>query len=399
MHDYDVQTTLSDLGRAFEEFKATNDERLRHVERKGHSDPLLDQKLERLDEVIQKAEDKTRRLQMASARTLRSEGDDDDGRASLFMDYVRKGIDAPLVAWDQKSLSTSSDPDGGYLVPHGLDSRMQSILQQGSPLRQLASVCEISTDGLEILLDKDMADIGWVTEAQDRAETKSPQLAKIRIPVHEMYAKPRATQKLLDDARLNVEEWLAEKVAERMAAMENQAFVTGDGAGKPKGFLSYDLTNGNEWGKLESLTTGAKGGFLQGGADLVIDLFHTLKTEYLNGAVWLMSRSAQSAIRKLKDSGSGQYLWQPALDGALTSSLMGHGVHVCDDVPALSSTKATASVVFGNFKQGYQIVDRAGTRILRDPYSAKPYVEFYTTRRVGGDVVNFDALKVLNFSD
>jgi HK97 family phage major capsid protein len=317
------------------------------------------------------------------------------------MDYIRKGLDAPLCDYERKSLSTISDGDGGYLVPSGLHNHLYQTLATTSVMRGLASIREISTSSLELLIDKGAADAGWVAETQERDETKTPDLMKTQIPVHEMYARPRATQKLLDDAMVNVEEWLSQKISQKMAAMENTAFISGEGKINPRGILSYETVDKKAWtwGKIEEIKTGKEGCFLKDQeVDTLLILFHTLKTPYLPGASWLMSRTAQMHLRKLKDPGSHLYLWQPPLAGMTNPTLLGYPVVVCDDMPSLIPEIASKSIIFGNFKEGYQIVDRTGTRVLRDPYSAKPYVEFYTTRRVGGDVLNFEALKVLNFS-
>jgi len=279
-------------------------------------------------------------------------------------------------------------------VPKLMASEMVTVLTEGSVMRQLAKVITISTDAIEMLVDKNQADAGWVAETADRPETNTPELAKIRIPVHEMYAKPKATQKLLDDSSINVEQWLNEKVAARMAVMENQSFIHGDGDNKPRGFLARELSQNPEWGKLHAFTTGKDVPL----GDTIIEIVHSLNPGYLSGAKWLMSRSALSLLRKLKDA-AGNYMWHPGLDGATASKLLGYEVVISDDMPQLEGKKERVpAVAFGNFKEAYTIVDRQGTRVLRDPYSAKPYVEFYVTRRVGGDLVNSEAVKILNFA-
>ena len=402
MHDYELQTTLDDMARTFEDFKKVNEERLTLLEKKGFDDPSLQEKMARLDTHLDQAEKRLKQMEALKNRpALDTQTDPFHGHAHAFMDYVRKGLDAPLQDHERKSLSTTPDRDGGYLVPPGLQQHLYTTLQSVSVLRGLASVREISTSALEMLIDKDTADVGWVAEKEERAETRTPELAKIRIPVHEMYARPRATQKLLDDASLNVEEWLSQKIAHKMALMENQSFILGDGDNKPKGFLAYETVDKAqwEWGKLEELRSGVDGDFgKDNAAETLLILFHSLKTAYLSGASWLMSRSAQSRLRQLKDPGNHHYLWQPPLGGVSTPTLLGYPVVVSDDMPSLTAGTGSKSIVFGNFKEGYQIVDRQGIHVLRDPYSAKPYVEFYTTRRVGGDVLNFEALKILNFA-
>ncbi len=387
MHDYDLQTQT--------EFKSTQEIHL------ATGDGLVEEKMARLEAALDKTEKRLKQMSVLESRTqFEGEGESSSGHGQAFMSYIRKGLDMPLQAYEAKSLSTTSEEDGGYLVPSGLQERLYATLQATSVMRSLASVRSISTSVLELLIDKDEADAGWIAETADRVETETPELSKVRIPVHEMYAKPRATQKLLDDAFLNVEEWLAQKISQKMAAMENAAFLMGDGNNKPKGILAYDTSVRAEWewGEWEEIKTGANGGFVEdlGGLSLQ-DLFFSLKPQYLPGSSWLMSRSAQAAIRKLTDE-DGRFLWELPLGGSLHPTLLGYPVVICDDVPSLVKGTASKSVLFGNFKEAYQIVDRTGTRILRDPYSSKPYVEFYTTRRLGGAALNFEALKVLNFA-
>ena len=403
MHDYDIQTPLDDFARTFEEFKSTNNERIEALEKGLPQDSLEEEKMARLEISLEKAEKRLKQMEVLLSRpAVETTRESYSGHANAFMEYIRKGLDHSLHGYEQKALSTTPDRDGGYLVPSGLHDRLYTTLQVASVMRPLAHVREISTSGLELLIDKDMADTGWVAETEARVETRTPELAKIRISVHEMYARPRATQKLLDDALLNVEDWLSQKIAQKMAAMENVAFISGDGVNKPKGILSYTTAAGHawQWGHLEEIQTGIKGDFTDDlGAINLQDIFFSLKPQYLPGSSWLMSRSAQARIRTLKDAESGRYLWEPPLSGSLTPTLLGYPVVISDDMPPLIKGAASKAIIFGNFKEGYQIVDRTGIRVLRDPYSAKPYVEFYTTRRVGGDVVNFEALKILNFSD
>ena len=402
MHDYDIQTTSDDLAQTFEEFKKVNEEHLTKLEKKDHVDPILQEKMERLENHLDQAERRLKQMEAQKSRPLLElDMEPLSNHTHAFMDYIRKGLDTPLHVYEQKSLTTGSDHDGGYLVPVGLHAHMYATLQTACVMRGLASVREISSSALEVLIDKDAADVGWVAETEERKETKTPELAKSRIPVHEMYARPRATQKLLDDVSLNVEDWLSQKIAQKMAAMENTAFILGNGSNKPKGILAYETVSKTawEWGKLEEIKTGVDGNFTEGKAtNNILDLFHSLKPPYLPGASWLMSRMTQGALRLLKDPENNQYLWQPPFAGMPSPTLIGYPVIVCDDVPNLLPETASKSIVFGNFKEGYQIVDRTGIRVLRDPYTSKPYVEFYTTRRVGGDVLNFEAIKVLNFA-
>ena len=397
-----VKEAINSLGNSFAEFKSVNNERLQKIENTGQTDSLLEHKLSKISDDIDRF---TGVIDKISATKNRPDFDvitqdiKIDEHKSAFMSYVRKGDEQVLQSIESKALSVGSDPNGGFLVPKLMAKDMVTVLSSNSVMRQLANVISISTEAIEMLVDKNDAETGWVAESAARDETVTPELAKIRIPVHEIYAKPKATQKLLDDSSINVEQWLSEKIATRMAQIENQSFVLGDGNGKPKGFLAYDLSPNPDWGRLHAFTTGANGGFAKevAPADFLIDMVNSLKPGYLSGAKWLMSRSALSVLRKLKDA-TGNYLWHPGLDGTTASKLLGYEVVISDDMPTLDPRAGTRSVAFGNFKEAYTIVDRQGTRVLRDPYTSKPYVEFYVTKRVGGDLVNSEALKILNFS-
>ncbi|MDR1910315.1 MAG: phage major capsid protein [Holosporales bacterium] len=399
----DLRSTIDALYDAFAHFKAANDERLTTLERAQNVDPLTEEKLERINTQIDKAEETLRRANAFKKylSTPLERNAEDAEHKELFLDYIRKGIDGPLFAFEKKALSATSGKDGGFLIPAPSIDRVFAILSAHSPMRQVARSERISTDAVDILVDKDLPDASWAAETEERAETNTKDIAQIRIPVHELYAKPRATQKLLDDAQIDLESWLISRISEKMAALENSAFIVGDGEGKPKGFLSYDMTEKDawEWGKIEHVKSGANGAFPERiPADFVINLMHALKSQYLSSAVWMMPRSTLAEVRKLKDPTTGHYLWQPSLDKTPTT-LLGYPIFIADDMPDLVNRTASSSIAFGNFEEAYQIVDRQELRVLRDPYSAKPYVEFYTTRRVGGAVVNFEAIKVGRFEE
>lgn len=337
--------------------------------------------------------DRLGKLEAAALRPLADfSGIHNEQKSAAFRSFLAKGD------IEEKALSTQ-EQEGGYLLPHLVGTQIQDAIQTQSTLRQLAHSVSISSDAIDLLVSEDEADAGWAGEIEDRAETKAPTLRKIKIPVHEMYARPRATQKLLDDARLDVESWVAHKVATKMARMENAAFVNGTGEKQPRGFLSYPVSYaGPEWGKIESFKTGNEDRFLpEGGIDVLIDTVSSLKPQYLPKATWIMSRSASAAISKLKDK-NGLPLWNSDLNAKAYGTLLGYPVVICDDMPAVDNADKKPAIAFGNFQQGYHIVDRQGTRMMRDPYSAKPYIEFYTTRRVGGDVVDFNAIKAIVFT-
>jgi len=399
-----VRDAVNELSCAFEEFKSVNDAKLHSLEKTGKVDNLIEQKLSRLNAEVDRTYDQLNKLQLSFKRPAFEDSEGslsfaEQERKSAFFHYIRKGDESRLSQFEAKSLSTGSDPDGGYFIPQIVSDRIGRELADLSPIRALASVMTISSSAVDLLVDKDKAEVGWVAEAGDRVETTSPKLGKIRIPVHELYAKPRATQKLLDDARVNVEEWLSNRISTKMAQAENKAFLDGNGENKPKGFLAYEtvVRGGLEWGKIEHLITGKKGAFAEENPeDILVEAIHAMKAEYQKGAVWLMSPSAHAAARKLKDK-NGLYLWHPGLGTEPISTLLGYKVVIVDDMSSLTADTASNSIVFANMKEGYQIADHTGTRILRDPFTAKPYVEFYTTKRVGGDVMNFNAFKVIKF--
>lgn len=321
-----------------------------------------------------------------------------DQSGTQFKDFVQSG----LVNWETKAL-TSDTAERGLIMPTAIGEQVKTKVDALSPLRQLASSTTISSDSLDVVVERDTPNVGWVTEQGDRTETDPSKLEKRRIGVHELYAKIRLSQRLIDDAQIPIEDWLMARIAAQMAAIENKGFIQGDGVNQPKGFLKYVGAHTSEWGKLQTFATLQNGGFLDDASALEV-LFKTLdsvKSEYLHKACWIMSRSAQSKLRQIKDSATGHILWHTGtgLAGEAASTLLGYPVVISDDMPALDPSTSSISVAFGNFEQGYQIVDRQELSILRDPYSAKPYVEFYATRRVGGDVIDFDAIKLIHFGD
>lgn len=392
MTSYDVKQAVDALGRTFAEFRAANDEALRQKADRGQSDPITEHKIERINDELDTLRDRIDRTQAALNRRvspgLGAQRADDapDEHKTAFDAYVRKGSESGLAAFEKKALSVGSDREGGYAVPAQLSATIIKTIRESSPIRMIAAVETIATDSLELLVDKDEAGVGWVTETGARAETAAPELAKIIIPVHEMYAEPRATQKLIDDASIDIEAWLAEKAAERFARLEASAFVSGTGVGQPRGFLSYAA--GTAWGQIEQVNSGSAGAVT---ADGLINLQGALIGEYGANASWVINRLVLRDVRKLKDS-QNQYLWQPGLGENTPESLLGRPIVKASDMPVAAAN--SLSVAFGDFRRAYQIVDRAGVRVLRDPFTAKPYVKFYTTKRVGGDVVNFDAIKI-----
>jgi len=305
-----------------------------------------------------------------------------------------------LEPGERKALIAGSDPDGGYLLPHSTVGRTVQKLFEQSTMRQLASVQTISTDKIEGLVDNDEADAGWVSELGTRSDSDTPQVGKWEIQAHEMYAMPKISQKLIDDSANNVENWLAGKVADKFGRVEGTAFTTGTGVGQPRGLFSYTTAaTGDDtraWGLFEHIVTGASADFHTTKADPLQDMLGAFKDRYLNGAQWLMRREVRTKIRKMKEATSDRYLWEPSLQAGQPDRLLGYGTKIDQYVPAIAAN--SLSLAFGNFAEAYQIVDRIGMRTLRDPYTAKPYVVFYTTKRTGGGAINYEAVKFLKFS-
>ncbi len=392
-----MNTVIKDLSHAFEEFKQTNDERLRGLELKGSTDPLVEEKIARLQHNIDYLEQKQRDF----SRPQIDGGNDvtlTTGETKAFSSYLRSGDEAQL-SLETKSLSRGVDADGGYFVPDHLGQMISQKLGENS-IRKLASTMTVSSDHVDLLLDRGAIPSGWVAETDARPETDTPNVQKKRLSVNEIYAKPRSTQKLLDDANIDVDKWLSDKISTQFGLMENQAFLHGDGANKPKGILSIPTSNDLDpaFGRFRSVSSGVDGAFPDDDAsDLVMKMVYRIKSCYLNNGSWLMSRSALQHIRLMKDQ-QGHYLWQPANGENGTPTLLGFPVFVDDEMPGVVAGTASSPVLFGDFKSAYQIVDRAGVQILRDPFSAKPFVEFYATKRVGGDVIDTDALSVMRLA-
>lgn len=321
-----------------------------------------------------------------------------DAYKSAFGNFLRKN-DRLLTAEEVKTLSVGSDPDGGYFVTPDVSGRIVRKVYETSPMRQVASQITISTDKLEGIEDLNEAGAGYAGETAQGSDTTTPQVGKWAIQVFWIDTEPKATQQLLDDANVNVEAWLSEKVADKFARFENAEFVAG-ATGKIRGLTSYptaaDSGSGVTWGTLGHVATGTSGAFpASNPADKLYDLVGVLKNAYLGNARFMAARSTITLIRKFKD-GSGNYLWQPSLVAGQPETLMGFPVVRAEDMPAVAAN--SLSVAFGDFAACYQIVDRQGVRVLRDPYTSKPYVKFYTTKRTGGGVVNFEAVKFLKFA-
>ena len=383
------------LMRAIEEFKSANDARLDAIERK-RGDVLLEDRVDRIDRALSEQKAMIERAALAGRRPGLSADPVVSEHKSAWSAYLRRGDLSALAQFEAKALSVGSDPDGGYTAPPELDRMIEQRLRQVSPMREIATVRTTGANVFKKPISLTAAGTGWVAETGARSQTSTPTLALLEFPTSELYANLAATQTLLDDSFINLEDWIASEVEEAFAGQERAAFVNGDGDDKPRGFLDYDLVAEGSyvWGKIGYVATGADGGFGTAPVDKLIDLVYAPKTQYRQNARFVMNRKTVSAVRKLKD-GDDRYIWEPNDAGG--STLLGYPITEIEDMPDIATD--AAAIAFGDFARGYLIVDRAGVRVLRDPYSAKPYVLFYVTKRVGGGVQNFDAIKALKFGD
>ena len=400
-YDTEINSAFDQFMNAFDEFKQTNDDRLNELEQKASVDVLTEEKLNRLNQAPEDNQNQIDSLLLKSSRpSLNGERNSsllETKHHAAFNTYMRKGDANKLREIETKALSITSDPDGGYLVPDETEKAVMSSLKEVSPIRSIAGVRQVSGTVYKKPFSITGPGTGWVGETAARPETTSPTLAELSFPTMELYAMPAATSNLLDDSAVNIDEWIAEEVQSAFAEQETAAFVNGDGVNKPQGFLNYTSVDESSWswGNIGYLATGVDGDFpASDPSDVLIDLIYTLKSAYRANSNWVLSRSTQAEIRKIKDA-DGNYIWQPANRPGEQPSLLGYPVTEVEDMPTIGSD--SLSIAFGDFNRGYLIVDRLGLRVLRDPYSSKPYVLFYTTKRVGGGVQDFDAIKFLKF--
>jgi HK97 family phage major capsid protein len=327
--------------------------------------------------------------------------------AKAFNKWARRGTNA-LTPEETKTLSVGSGPDGGFYVEPARGNRIIAKLFETSELRPYASVIEISTSSVKFPIDRDEASFGWVGEQTARPTTTTPQVGELEIPAHEMYAMPAATQNILDDSAINVEEWLNGKIADKFGRVENSAFVVGNGASQPKGFLTYptaatpDTAGTRPFGTIERINTGVSGAFPAFVAgttlpsDILLTLIYSFKAGYRKALRFGMTRTTLAVIRKMKD-GQSNYIAGPRLsEDGLIDEIFSFPVSEFADMPELGA--GSLSVALADWARAYQIVDRLGLRQVRDIYTDKPRVLFYTTKRVGGAVVDSDAIKLIQFS-
>lgn len=313
-----------------------------------------------------------------------------------FNAYLRSGDDDGLrgLEFDVKSLSTAVNSDGGFLVDPQTSEQVKSVLNSSASLRSVASVVNVEATSYDVLVDHTDVGAGWATENGTLAETDTPQIDRITIPLHELSALPKASQRLLDDSAFDIEGWLATRIADKFSRAEAASFINGNGIDKPKGVLDHISVDNAiwSWGNIGYVPTETDGDVTP---ESVVDVVYALGAQYRANATFVMNSKTAGVIRKLKDA-DGRFLWSDGLATAEPARLLGYPVLIAEDMP--DPATGSESIIFGDFSAGYTIAERPDLRVLRDPFSAKPHVLFYATKRVGGDVSDFAAIKILKFA-
>jgi HK97 family phage major capsid protein len=398
---------VNQLTRTFEAFKVANDKEIADL-KAGRADVVQTEQVDRINAAISAMQ---KDLDAANGKIAagvvggagKSEDPDKREHAQAFDRFFRKGVDNGLTDLQVKAkLTTQDDPNGGYLVPEEMEASVDRVLGTDSVFRSLARVIQVGTSSYKKLVNQGGTSAGWVGEEQARTETNTSTLREIAINTKELYANPAITQTSLDDSRLDIAAWLADEVSIEFAEQEGEAFITGDGVLKPRGILGHTpAANASyAWGNPGYIASGAASDFATvstsvNPADALIDLYYGLKAGYRNNASWLMSDATMGRVRKFKDA-DGAYIWAAPSAAAEVATILGKPVYNDDNMPAVAAN--AFPIAFGDFRRAYLIVDRTGIRVLRDPYTSKPNVHFYTTKRVGGGIVNFEALKLLKIA-
>jgi len=400
--DANANAAFGDMHRAFEAFRETNDERLAQIEQRMASDVVTEEKLSRIDRALDETKRRVDRALLDQSRPRLSAETKQDDHArrehkEAFRAYMRTGDSSGLKALEEKAMSGTSGPDGGYLVTPAAETDILRRMANISPIRSIATVREISTSTYRKAFSTTGPATGWVAEADARPTTTNQQIADMSFQAMELYAMPAATQNLLDDTIVDIEQWIASEVDTVFAEQEGTAFINGNGLKKPSGLLNYTKSTQAawSWGKTAYLPTGVAGDFAASNpSDILIDLIYALRAGYRQNASFLMNRKTQASIRKFKST-TGEYIWEPPATLGAAATLMNFPVVESEDMPDVATD--AFSIAFADFRRAYLVVDRRGIRVLRDPYSSKPYVLFYTTKRVGGGLQDFDAIKLLKF--
>lgn len=396
----EIRELIEQQGKAFEEFRKSNDERLAALE-KGEARSELEEKTDRINDELGRLSAVVDELAKKANRPGAPGAEGDEAlqaeHKSAWLKWVRKGDDAGLADIERKAMNVGTPADGGYAVPIQQDRDIMRLLTDLSPMRQVCRVMTVGTEDYRKLVNLGGTASGWVGETDARPATAGPTLAQLKPSFGELYANPEVTQKALDDIFFNVEGELSQDISESFAVLEGKAFLSGTGTNQPVGLLtaktSAEADSARAFGTVQHIATGVADNFpAKDPADILIDLIYSMKAGYRTGAQFMMNSMTLATMRKWKD-GQGNYIWQPAMQNGQPGSIFGYGYVTNEDMP--SAGAGALPVVFGNFQQAYIIFDRVGIRSLRDPYTNKPFVGFYTTKRVGSMIANTQAVKFL----
>ncbi len=359
------------------------------------------------EELKSKMQQQEERLTMLDRKTmtagrpvLSASAHDEAPHQKAFAAYLRSGDDDGLrgLVLEGKALNTAVAGEGGYLVDPQTSEMIRGVLKATASIRAIANVVNVEATSYDVLVDHTDMGSGWATELANLTETSTPQIDRISIPLHELSAMPKASQRLLDDSAFDIESWLANRIADKFARAEAAAFVSGNGIDKPTGFLTHTkVAQGSwTWNNLGYVATGAADDFASTNAsDAIVDLVYALDAAYRANATFVMNSKTVGAVRKMKDA-DGRFLWSDGLAAGEPARLMGYPVLIAEDMPDIGAD--AYALAFGDFKNGYTVAERPDLRVLRDPFSAKPHVLFYASKRVGGDVSDFAAIKLLKFA-
>lgn len=396
----EIRELIEQQGKAFEEFRKSNDERLDALE-KGEARSELEEKTDRINDELGRLSAAVDELAKKANRPGAPGAEGDEAlqaeHKSAWIKWVRKGDDAGLADIERKAMNVGTPADGGYAVPIQQDRDIMRLLTDLSPMRQVCRVMTVGTEDYRKLVNLGGTASGWVGETDARPATAGPTLAQLKPSFGELYANPEVTQKALDDIFFDVESELSQDISESFSVLEGKAFLSGTGTNQPVGLLtaktSADGDAARAFGTIQHIATGVADNFpAKDPADILIDLIYSMKAGYRTGAQFMVNSMTLATMRKWKD-GQGNYIWQPAMQNGQPGSIFGYGYVTNEDMP--SAGAGAIPVVFGNFQQAYVIFDRVGIRSLRDPYTNKPFVGFYTTKRVGSMIANTQAVKFL----
>ncbi len=404
----ELKRLIEDQSRAFHEFKTANDARIAAIEKNGKASPELETKVDAVNAELtrlgQEIKELTLKLQRPSPGADGAQTEEQKEHKSAFLRYCRKGDDSGLRDLERKVMNVGADPEGGYLCPPEVSNTIESISNTTVAMRRLATVTPIGATSWKEVAKTSKMSGGWLGEKEESSESTEPTLSEIEIVPQICYAEPWATNSNLEDSVINLEAWLADEAGVTMAEAEGTGFITGTGVKSPRGIASYTATAdatwkaalATYWGGIGYIASGKSGAFADTNPlNALINLIHALKVAYRNGASFLMNDSTLASVRKVQ-TGLGEYAWEPSVKAGIPDTLFGKPVEIDDNVADIASN--SLSIFFGDFRRAYRIVDRRGIAVIRDNVTRKGYTKFFMTRRVGGGIKNFEAIKVMKFA-